>query len=151
MEDVIYTSVNKSALTESEKAKEWLKKAIESCFQEDNGEMEKITTPVYEEYKTDATNVDLDWDRSLTQLEFENKWKDKYDIKYAGVGNGFLISGQDWGKIEVLKCDLLEETENSYIFKTIIRDVEYKIDYERDIEVIRSGNSFLINDIKEYN
>lgn len=136
--------------SESETAKKWLVKTILTYFKNDISEMSGITTKTYEEYKSEATNVEMDTDISMTQEEFENKWKNKYDTKYAGIG-GFLISAQDWGKIEVTKCNLLSENMDSYVFEVIISDTDAKADYKRDIKVIKSGKSFLIDDVKEYN
>lgn len=135
----------------SEDAKKWLLEAINNYFQ-DLSSMAAITTPLYYEYKSDATAVDSDSDGSLTQEEFENKWKGKFNTEYAGVDCGFLISGQDWGNIiKVTECDLLANEKGTYIFHTVISDVEYEADYIRDIKVIESKGSFLISDIKEYN
>jgi hypothetical protein len=47
--------------------------------------------------KEDAMNVDMDVDGSLTEKEFEDKWKGKFDTSKAGIGIGFLITGQDLG------------------------------------------------------
>ncbi|MCF6142559.1 hypothetical protein L1S34_14800 [Flavobacterium sp. K77] len=142
---------NNQASENSESAKKWLIETIKTYFKKDFPKMTGITTTTYEEYKTEATNVDLDTDVAMTQTEFENKWKNKYDTKYSGIGFGFLISGQDWGKIEITKCNLLSESDDSYIFQTILSDTEFKTDYKRDIKIIKSGNSFLIDDVKEYN
>jgi hypothetical protein len=139
------------ASNNSESAKKWLIETIQTYFKKDFPKMSGITTKTYEEYKTEATNVDLDTDVAMTQTEFENKWKNKYDTKYAGIGFGFLISGQDWGKIKITKCNLLSENDDSYVFQTILSDTEFKTDYKRDIRIIKSGNSFLIDDVKEYN
>lgn len=142
---------NNQASENSESAKKWLIETIKTYFKKDFPKMTGITTITYEEYKTEATNVDLETDVAMTQTEFENKWKNKYDTKYSGIGFGFLISGQDWGKIEITKCNLLSEIDDSYIFQTILSDTEFKTDYKRDIKIIKSGNSFLIDDVKEYN
>lgn len=139
------------AINTSENAKKWLIETIATYFKKDFPAMSGITTKTYEEYKSEATNVDLDTDVAMTQQEFENKWKNKYDTKYAGIGSGFLISGQDWGKIEVSKCNLLLEKGDTYVFRTILNDTDFKTDYKRDIRIIKSGNSFLIDDVKEYN
>ena len=143
--------VSNQAINKSENAKKWLIETIQTYFKKDFPKMSGITTKTYEEYKTEATNVDLDTDIAITQTQFKNKWKNKYDTKYAGIGFGFLISGQDWGKIEVTKCNLLLENNDSYVFQTILSDTEFKTDYKRDIRIIKSGDSFLIDDVKEYN
>ncbi|WP_395043734.1 hypothetical protein [Flavobacterium sp.] len=137
---------------EEENAKKWILKTIDSYFKEDFPTMNGITTKSYEEYKTEATNVDLDTDEALTLEDFEKKWKDKYDTKYAGIGSGFLISGQDWGKIEVINCKSLKSTiENEYLFDVTLSDTHIKIDYLREIKVIKSEDTFLISDVKEFN
>ena len=51
--------------------------------------MKDMTTKDYYEYKGDAMNVDMDVDGSLTQKEFEEKWKGKFDTSKAGIGTGF--------------------------------------------------------------
>jgi uncharacterized protein with gpF-like domain len=136
---------------DSKNAKKWLTETVNAYFKKDFPKMSGITTKTYEEYKTEATNVDLDTDVAMTQTEFENKWENKYDTKYAGIGYGFLISGQDWGKIEITECNLLSGNENSYVFQTILSDTEFKTDYKRDIKIIKSEKSFLIDDVIEYN
>jgi hypothetical protein len=143
----------KSKLTsnEVENAKKWLIETIDVYFKKDNLEMTGITTKTYEDYKVDAINVDLDTDGALTQEAFDDKWKSKFDTKYAGIGVGFLISAEDFGKIKVTKCDLLlSQSSDGYIFKTVITDTEFKTNYKRDIKIIKSGNSFLIDDVREY-
>ena len=68
----------------------WLKTNVEKNFTNDGREnMEAITTAEYYEYKSDATNVDLIVDGSLTADEFQKKWGNKFDTKYAGIGAGF--------------------------------------------------------------
>ena len=150
----IVSSESDNNLKETEKAKDWLIETIEDNFKKNTLEMKGITTKPYEEYKTDATNVDLDTEGALTQSEFENKWKRLYDTKYAGIGNGFLISGQDWGKIEVTNCKSLKSYSKDdfvFVFETTIRDIDFKVDYKREIKVIKTENSFLICDVKEFN
>jgi hypothetical protein len=51
--------------------------------------MQDITTKNYYEYKTDATNVDMDVDGSLSLKDFQQKWGNKYNTKYAGINTGF--------------------------------------------------------------
>lgn len=133
----------------SEMAKKWLVKSIENFFKQESADMISITTKSYSDYKTDAMNIDMDTEGSLTLEQFNKKWKKKYDVKYAGY-DGFLISAQDWVKIVVSKCELISAKGNVYIFQVIIKDTQYKSTYKRDIKVIESGKSFLIDDVREY-
>lgn len=109
----------------SELAKKWLVKAIENFFKQESADMSSITTKSYNDYKTDAMNIDMDTEGSLTLEQFNKKWKKKYDVKYAGY-DGFLISAQDWVKIVVSKCELISAKGNVYIFQVIIKDAQYK-------------------------
>lgn len=141
----------KSQANESEEAKKWLQKNIEDYFKADlvaqEKVMQKITTKEYFDYKTDATNVDLDVDGSLTEKEFEDKWKKKFDIKKAGTGVGFLISGQDWDKIKVSECKLLESKKNDFLFDVVLADEKMKAKYPIKVKVIKNKDSFVIADV----
>ena len=144
-------SLSESNLSESDLAKKWLIYNIEENFKTPNGLIDSICTKAYAEYKSDAIGVD--YDGGLTPKAFENKWKGKFDLKHAGTGTGFLISGQDWVKIKVNKCELSPvKLKEGYLFETTIEDVgaTTKTIYKRYIKVIRSGNSFLISDVLEY-
>lgn len=144
-------SLSESDLSESDLAKKWLIYNIEENFKTPDGLMDSICTKKYAEYKSDAIGVE--YDGGLTPKAFEMKWKGKFDLKHAGMGTGFLISGQDWTKIKVKKCALSPvKLKEGYLFETTIEDVgaTTKTIYKRDIKVIPSGNYFLISDVLEY-
>jgi hypothetical protein len=149
-------SINNVKRLMSEDAKTWLIKSIENEFAdplfEDENQDKKasIYTKSYEEYKTDA--ISIDYDGGMTEEAFKKKWDGKYDTKYAGIGTGFLISGQDWVKISISNCTLKSNlsTDSTMVFDVMIEDKEAKAKYKRDIKVIKSGDSFLIDDILEY-
>ena len=144
--------VTENKTNKTEKAKSWLIETIEKNLNKDFYKMEDFTTKEYAKYKSDAMNIDFDVDGSLTKDEFVKKWKNKFDVRFAGIENGFLISRQDNGKIKVTSCiSLKSNNQNEYIFQTVISDVDFKIENKRDIKVIENGNSFLISDVKEYN
>lgn len=136
---------------EAEAAKKWLEKSIVDYFKADigNGEknLQKITTKDYFDYKTDAMNVDLDVDGSLTEKEFKEKWKSKFDTRKAGMGIGFLIPSQDWINIEVDSCDLKSSSKDEYIFNVVLRDDGFKAYYPSVIKVVKENGSFLIADV----
>jgi hypothetical protein len=137
--------------SEAEDAKKWLEKSIVDYFKADIGSeeknMQKITTKDYFEYKTDATNVDMDVEGSLTEKEFQDKWKSKFDTNKAGIGVGFLITAQDWDKIEVGSCDLKSTSKDEYIFNVMLTDNSFKAQYPSVIKVIKENGSFLIADV----
>ncbi|MGU3373981.1 hypothetical protein [Chryseobacterium sp. M5A1_1a] len=143
-----------SPANQSEEAKKWLEKSIISYFKADLGnldkEMKKMTTKDYYDYKTDAMNVDMDVDGSLTEKEFQDKWKDKFQTKYAGINTGFLISAQDWINIEVRKCELdAISGDDAFVFDVELMDEGVKATFDRKIGVVKKGNKFLIADVLE--
>lgn len=130
-------------------AKKWLIKAIEDFFLNSMSDQKMITTTRYNEYKSDAIGVDMDG--GMTAKEFQLKWGKIYDTNYAGMGVGFLISGQDYGKSKVAKCDAkASNVENEFFFDVQIDDPEMKAVYHREIKLVESNNSFLIDDVKEF-
>jgi len=146
-------SVVENNSKESAEAKTWLVKSIESYFNADisNQEniMQNITTKDYYDFKTDATNVDLDIDGSLTLKEFQQKWKNKFNTENVALNTGFLISAQDWTKIEVKKCDLNASLENDYSFYVELQDIEPKEVFKRIIKVTKIKNKFFIGNVLE--
>jgi hypothetical protein len=51
----------------------------------------------------------------------------------------------------VSKCDAkASNVENEYIFDVQIDDPEMKAVYHREIKLVESNNSFLIDDVKEF-
>ncbi|AZB30047.1 hypothetical protein [Chryseobacterium balustinum] len=146
-------SVVENNSKDTAEAKTWLVKSIESYFNADisNQEniMQNITTKDYYEFKTDATNVDLDVDGSLTLKEFQQKWKNKFNTENVALNTGFLISAQDWTKIEVKKCDLNASLENDYSFYVELQDIESKEVFKRIIKVTKIKNKFFIGNVLE--
>lgn len=143
-----------------EKARNWITNVVASTLNKANGleentneeaegKQKEIYTRKYMAYKDDAAGVDMDG--GMTLKSFKNKWAKDFNCQYAGVGNGYLVSGTDYGLIKVTHCVFKKKIGASYVFETTITDTEAKIDYKRDIQIIPSGNSFLIEDIQEYN
>jgi hypothetical protein len=136
----------KEDFNDGEAAKKWLLKAIDQFFKE-TVEMENITTKTYSEYKSDAMNIEMDG--GMTLAAFEKKWNGKFNTKRVGY-DGFLISAQDWNKISVTSCLLMNTTkDNGFLFRVVLKDVVSKEIFKRDIKVIPSGKSFLIADVLE--
>ena len=140
---------------DAEFAKNWLEENINSFFNENTSsithDMRSITTTDYYDYKMDAMNVGMDMTGSLSKEEFKNKWKNKFDTSKAGIGVGFLISGQDWDSIKVTKCDLIDEKDNAFLFDVIILDKGFKTHYSNKIKVVKNDNQFLIADVLQEN
>ncbi len=133
-----------------ELAKKWLIHSIEDFFENYirlRGDYSKICTKQYAEFKQDATNVDMDG--GMTEEAFKNKWGRRYS-EYAGIQEGFLVAGTDFGTIRVTRCEFRNKTEmGGFLYETILEDTEFKSQFKRDIVVMPSGRSFLIDNVYE--
>ena len=131
-------------------AQKWLVETIEGFFtnfETLKGDYSTICTKEYAEFKKDATNVDMDG--GMSEDAFKTKWGRRYS-EYAGIQEGFLIGGTDNGKIKVSKCELKNKTEmGGYLFEVVLEDEDYKSTFYREIVVVPSQNSFLIDDVRE--
>ncbi|HCA09622.1 hypothetical protein [Chryseobacterium sp.] len=156
---VVQQNAKKEA-KEIEKAKTWITHTVANTLNKANGMAENtneeaegkhkpIYTARYMAYKDDAVEVGMDG--GMTKKAFEKKWSKDFNCQYAGIGTGYLVSGSDYGFIEVTRCVFIKKIGDAYLFETVITDTEAKINYKRDIKVIPSGNSFLIADVLEYN
>ncbi|MCT3805917.1 hypothetical protein CMU59_07400 [Elizabethkingia anophelis] len=136
---------------EGDEAQKWLELHIQNYFAGDLGKLDQMmkdmTTKDYYEYKGDAMNVDMDVDGSLTQKEFEEKWKGKFDTSKAGIGTGFLITGQDWDTIKITKCKLLSQKENEFVFDVVLSDNSHQLNYPITVKVIKKDHQFFIADV----
>ncbi|MEY8759330.1 hypothetical protein [Chryseobacterium tongliaoense] len=143
------TSDNKP--NESEEAKKWLEKSIRNYFESDlkntDEVMREITTDHYYEYKNDAMNVDIEVDGSLTKKEFQDKWHRDFDVQKAGINVGFLITGQDWDEIKISKCQLILESDDTFLYDVVLTDEKLNAEYPVTITVIKNKDSFLIADV----
>ena len=130
--------------------KKWLKKNIESFFNnEDNFKkgFSYLCTKQYAEFKTDATGIDMDG--GMTEPEFKSKWGRRYS-QYAGIGEGFMVAGTDFGKIEVTKCEFRNMTEmKNYLYDVLIVDKTFHSKFIRQVVLVKNGDSFLIDNILE--
>lgn len=112
--------------------------------------MRSALTDTYYKYKQDAINIDYDTETTMTEAQFHEKWKDRYDTKFVGKG-GFFISTQDNGRITVPVCKFLRSIgDTSQVYHVIIRDLDFKTDFVRDITVVMRNKKLFIDDIKEY-
>jgi hypothetical protein len=130
--------------------KQWLKSGIESFFNDTNNFLTGFSclcTQQYAEFKDDATNIGLDG--GLTEAEFQTKWGRRYS-KHAGIGEGFMVAGTDFGIIEVKKCDFKNVTEmNNLLYDVLIIDKTFHSKFTRQVALTKAKNSFLIDDVKE--
>lgn len=130
--------------------KEWLKKNIESFFNNDHNftkGFSYLCTKQYFEFKTDAANIDFDG--GMTEPEFKSKWGRRYS-QYAGMREGFMIAGTDFGNIKVAKCAFRNKTEmKNFLYDVLIVDKTFNSKFTRQVVLVKYGDSFLIDDVLE--
>ncbi|MBO9703255.1 MAG: hypothetical protein J7604_23775 [Sporocytophaga sp.] len=132
--------------------KKWLTKVITDYVNSDDlniayENMRTALTEDYYNYKHDAIILEYS---EMTEKEFHQKWKAKYDTRYVGNG-GFFTSVQDNGTVEIPICTHLKSLgDSAQVFQTVIRDLRWKTDYVMDITVVIKNNTLLIDDVKEY-
>ncbi len=137
---------------EAVEAQEWLTKTIIEYFDQPSSHFQEITTQQYAEYKQDAICVVYDCNNSITPEQFKVKWDGIYETKFAGIGEGFLIDQQDWGKIVVLKCEIVSQPKPGiFILHTIISDTMFELTHCKEIKVVRTEIGFKIDDVKDLN
>lgn len=133
----------------TEDAVHWLTEVIENHLNEGGYAMEDICTKQYYEYKNDATQVG--YDGGMDEAAFAKKWSSIYDIKHAGLGTAFLISGQDNGKVKVTKCvPKPSTTAESIILEVVISDPDMNATYHRDFKIVPVGKAYQIDDVVEW-
>src|SRR5687767_1281400 len=81
--------VKTSIIQDTAHVKKWLTKVITDYVNSDdlkvaNNNMRTALTDNYYNYKQDAIN--LEYAEEMTEEEFHQKWKAKYDTKYVGKG-----------------------------------------------------------------
>ena len=150
------TNAPDNNLADTVKVKKWLTAVIENYTNMEDSRialenLKKSLTADYYNYKRDALDLEYDnGDTTLTEEEFKNKWKDKYNIKFVGNG-GFIISAQDYGKAKVTTCNFIKNKgQNAALYKVVIDDLDFKTKFNRDIKVIVQNGKLLIDDIVEY-
>jgi hypothetical protein len=130
--------------------KKWLKENMESYFNNDEKFMKgfsSLCTTQYYEFKQDATNIDLDG--GMSEEAFKTKWGSRYS-KYAGIGDGFMIAGNDYGKIELTKIEFKNRTEMGGLrYDVLITDTVFNSKFQRQIIIMKENDHFLIDDVLE--
>ena len=129
-------------------AQKWLVSSLETHFNEGpDRDYAYLCTPQYAEFKRDATNVDLD--PGMSEAAFRKKWGRRCS-PYAGINTGFMIAGQDYGKIRVRSCRYSHKTEmGHYLFELVIDDIDFGSVYYRDVVLKPENNTFLIDNVLE--
>lgn len=126
-------------------AKDWLEKSI-SLFFQDKTTIEKICTNQYASFKNDGWSMS---EGDISEKKFKDKWGNIYKLDLFCSDCGFLIDGQDYGKIKP-EAIFKNKSNNGYWFSVLIKDLDFKADYKRDIRVVKNEGSFLIDEILEY-
>ncbi|RZK35469.1 MAG: hypothetical protein EOO90_29110 [Pedobacter sp.] len=129
--------------------KRWIKGNIESFFNNDSLFLKgfaSLCTKQYAEFKQDAISIEYD---GMTEEELKTKWGRRYS-KYAGIGEGFMIAGQDYGKVSVTECEFKNKTEmGNYLYDVVIVDTVFHSTFLRQVVLTKTRDAFLIDDVLE--
>ena len=66
-------------------AQQWIETQIPKAFNSQLNPIESLATATYQDYKSDAINVDFDC--GLTEAAFQEKWKKEFNTNKAGIGS----------------------------------------------------------------
>ena len=78
--------------------------------------------------------------------------QEEFDVSKAGIGSGFLISGQDWSQISVADINFKgKNSSQAYLYEVVIEDLDFKVKYNRELKLVTSGSTFKIEDVLEMN
>lgn len=127
----------------------WLQTNIENLYNNSFSieKMKKVCTSRYVNFRTDGWNIDEGDEKAANA--FSTKWGKIYNLKYCCADCGFLIYGQDHGKISVA-ANFKNKTANGYWFNVTITDKEFNVSYKSDVRIIKNGTSYLIDEALEY-
>jgi hypothetical protein len=129
-----------------ENARAWLQNNIEACFNAKTVKMEDICTKRYVAFKNDGWSLS---EGDITKQQFATKWSKIYNLKKICSDCGFLIHGQDNGKISAT-VNFKSKTADGFWFTVLINDRDLKAVYKNDIRLVKKGSSYLIDEVLEY-
>ena len=93
---------------------------------------------------------ELYWGGSITELDFNNKWKKIYDISRPIFGHPFQAGNCEWTETQLSLIEFLGKDNNDgYWFKIEILGGCYEMDenLSRLVYIIQKSNQFMIDDL----
>ena len=127
-------------------AQNWIETQIPKAFNSQLNPIESLTTDTYQDYKSDAINVDFDG--GLTETAFHEKWKKEYNTKKAGIGLSFILGVQDYELVKIERTRFIKKiSPTSYLFLVSLSYAENAGTLAVQLIVEEHGNSFLISDV----
>jgi hypothetical protein len=131
-------------------AQQWIETQIPKAFNSQLNPIESLATDTYQNYKSDAINVDFDG--GLTEDAFHEKWKKEYTTKKAGIGLSFILGVQDYELVKVERARFVKKiSPTSYLFLVSLSYAKNAGTVAVQLIVIEHENSFLISDVWQEN
>jgi hypothetical protein len=131
-------------------AQQWIETQIPKAFNSQLNPIESLATATYQDYKSDAINVDFDG--GLTEAAFQEKWKKEFNTKKAGIGLSFILGLQDYELVKVERARFVKKiSPSSYLFLVSFSYSENAGTVAVQLIVEEQGNSFLISDVWQEN
>ena len=139
---------NNTESHEIDLAKNWLTNSLNEYFK-NKVSMKSITSDLYFERKSDAMKVGSS--SGLTIQGFKEKYGIRNAVEFAGLGKGFLLPKENYGQIEIASCLFKNRTEmKGYLFDVVLRNLNLKEEFIREIVVTKSWMRFEITDVLEH-
>lgn len=131
-------------------AQQWIETQIPKAFNSQLNPIESLATDTYQDYKSDAINVDFDG--GLTEVAFQGKWKKEFNTKKAGIGLSFILGVQDYELVKLERARFVKKiSPSSYLFLVSFSYSEHAGTIAVQLIVEEHGNSFLISDVWQEN
>jgi hypothetical protein len=131
-------------------AQQWVETQIPKAFNSQLNPIESLATATYQDYKSDAINVDFDG--GLTEAAFQEKWKKEFNTNKAGIGLSFILGVQDYELVKVERARFVKKiSPSSYLFLVSFSYSENAGTLAVQLIVEEHGNSFLISDVWQEN
>lgn len=131
-------------------AQKWIETEIPKAFNSQLNPIESLATDKYQQYKSDAINVDFDG--GLTEAAFQEKWKKEFNTKKAGIGLSFILGVQDYELVKVERARFVKKiSPTSYLFLVSFSYSENSGTVAVQLIVEELENSFLISDVWQEN
>lgn len=128
---------------ETKAIQQWLVTSLKNYLITNKG-VEKICSPQYYQFKEEGFKT---MDDEINYDDYEKKWSKIYGKESFCSDCPYFIAAQDLSSKITVEAVFKENKEDDYWFNVTINDPKMKAKYNDVIKVIKSGSSYLIDDV----
>lgn len=140
MQQTVLLKVNAA---ETKAMQQWLITSLKNYLITNKG-IEKICSPQYHQFKEEGFKT---MDDEINYDDYEKKWSKIYGKESFCGDCPYFIAAQDLSSKITVEAVFKENKEDGYWFNVTINDPKMKAKYNEVIKVIKSGSSYLIDDV----